>query len=70
MIVAARNQYSDTGVWLTETGGPRIAIESVLDLQSMGLAAGTRVTLETDGPDESPCAAALAELLQKTYDFS
>ena len=69
LILEARNRYTGTNVWLSGKSGTRVALDSSLDLLGMGLTAGTQLTLETDGPDELPCAAKLAELLQRTYDF-
>lgn len=69
LILAMRNRYADTTVGLIREDGTRTMIDSSLELLGMGLTAGTRLTLETNGPDELECAARLAELLQKTYDF-
>ena len=69
LILAVRNRYRTTMVWLMRENGVRVAMDSSLDLLGMGLTAGTQLTLETDGPDEITCGNELAELLQKTYDF-
>lgn len=42
---------------------------SMLGLMSLGLAKGTAITIEVDGPDEQAMAAKLKELFETHFDF-
>ena len=40
---------------------------SILMLMSLGLAKGTEITIEADGPDEADAVAALKELIETKF---
>ncbi|MCP1310744.1 HPr family phosphocarrier protein [Paenibacillus tyrfis] len=44
--------------------------KSMLDLMTLGLEKGARVTLEVSGPDEQECLQALAELIESKFGES
>ena len=46
-----------------EAKGKKVDAKSILMLMSLGLAKGTEITIEADGPDEADAVAALKELI-------
>ena len=44
-------------------------LRSVLDLISMGLDHGSRITIRVDGPDEAAYCRKLVDLFQTEFDF-
>ena len=61
--VAARFQ---SDVWLTRNGR-RVNAKSIMGVMMLAAAKGTKVDVETDGPDEAEAMQALVELIADRF---
>ena len=64
--LAARYQCE---VWLTRNGR-RVNAKSIMGVMMLAAAKGTRVDVETDGPDEAEAMQALMELIAGRFGES
>ena len=62
-FVQKANEF-ESSIWL-ESGSRRMNAKSLLGIMSLGVVAGTTVTLSASGPDAESAVNALDELLQR-----
>ena len=67
LIINAVKNYS--GAITLFGNGMQIKLTSVMGLIALGLAGGSSVEIEVDGPDEEETCTMLVELFEKKYDF-
>ena len=54
-------------VWMSRDSR-RVNAKSIMGVMMLAAAKGVKVTLETDGPDETEAMAALVELIDNKFD--
>ncbi|MCC7486688.1 MAG: HPr family phosphocarrier protein [Burkholderiales bacterium] len=62
--VAARFQCN---VWVSRNGR-RVNAKSIMGVMMLAASKGSRIVLETDGPDEEPAMQAVARLVAGRFD--
>ena len=62
--VAAQFQ---AGVWVSR-GGRRVNAKSIMGVMMLAAAKGSRVVIETEGPDEAEAMAAVTGLIAARFD--
>lgn len=68
IIVKEARLYEDTLIRIEANGGHANPC-SAIELLSLGLDRGTRVRICVEGPNGEACAAKLASLFERQYDF-
>jgi phosphocarrier protein len=58
-----------SGVWL-ERNGRRVNAKSIMGVMMLAAAMGTRLVIETDGPDEEEAMEALTRLIAGRFEES
>ncbi|HXF66983.1 MAG TPA: HPr family phosphocarrier protein [Burkholderiales bacterium] len=56
-----------SGVWLTRNGR-RVNAKSIMGVMMLAAAQGSRVVVETDGPDEREAMEAVTQLIANRFD--
>ena len=68
ILNAIRDEFPDCRFRLT-VSGESVALESMLDLLSLGLTRGSEAVLTVEGPDPDKALKRIGDLLEYEFDF-
>jgi phosphotransferase system HPr (HPr) family protein len=69
ILNAIKQEFPFHSFQLNTTDGESVELDSILALISLGMAQGTTVELEVEGPDEAKAVKRIGDLLEYEFDF-